>query len=99
MAYHADENQAEILAALRKAGCSVQLIAAANTGSASAGVPDALVGFRGRNVLLEIKRPGTGRLSEAQQRWIAAWRGDVAVVTTIAEALAAVGLRVGDSAA
>jgi len=94
--YHADTNQSEIVAALRGAGCSVELIASANHRS---GVPDLLVGARGRNFLLEVKRArtgprggGGGRLSDDQRAWIAGWRGSVAVVTSVAEALTAIGL-------
>ena len=104
MSYQADNNQAAIVAALRAAGCSVQLIQGAN---GQRGVPDLLVGARGpcdmrgcaqdacgrMTYLLEVKRPKVGRLSPAQEKWHAAWRGQVAVVTTVDEALAAVGLR------
>lgn len=105
MPYHADTNQAEIIAALRAAGCSVSIIAGAN---GNTGVPDLLVGrtfLDGsrpqfdpcRNFLLEVKRPKAkgqraGELSATQERWQASWRGQVAVVRTVAEALAAVGL-------
>lgn len=107
MPYQADGTQADIIAALRAAGCSVSIIAGAN---GNTGVPDLLVGravtspckmcspiARQVNWLLEVKRPKTkGRaatnLSPAQQRWHRAWYGQVAVVRTVPEALAAVGL-------
>lgn len=92
----ADQNQAEIVAALRAAGAGVELITSA---SRRAGIPDLLVGFRGRNWLLEVKRPGTGPrgggagvLSDDQRVWIASWKGSVAVVTSVEEALSAIGL-------
>jgi len=91
-----DSNQAGIVSALRAAGASVELITSA---SRRAGIPDLLVGFRGRNWLLEVKRPpsgarggGAGKLSDDQRTWIASWRGSVAVVTTVDEALTAIGL-------
>lgn len=91
-----DSNQAAIVAALRAAGAVVELITSA---SRRAGIPDLLVGFRGRNYLLEVKRAGTGPrgggagvLSGDQREWIAGWKGSVAVVTSVEEALSAIGL-------
>lgn len=91
-----DGNQAAIVAALRAVGASVELITSA---SRRAGIPDLLVGFRGRNYLLEVKRPGSGPrgggagvLSDDQRSWIASWRGSVAVVTSVGESLTAIGL-------
>lgn len=86
--YQADSNQAEIKAALLAVGCSVQLIEGAN---GQAGVPDMVVGVRGHNYLLEIKRP-KGKLSPKQAAWHQAWRGQVHKVETVEEALAVVGL-------
>lgn len=57
------------------------------------------------NYLLEVKRPwdksrgDQGELSPEQVRWHANWRGQVAVVRTVEEALAAVGLGVAGSEA
>jgi hypothetical protein len=89
--HHSDSNAAEIVRVLRASGCSVQLIQGANN---QAGVPDLLVGHNGRNHLLEVKRPKTGRLSDGQLKFIRDWRGRVAVVTTVDEALRAVGFAV-----
>lgn len=49
-----DENEAEIVTALEAVGASVTRIS-------EDGVPDLLVGFRGRTYLLEIKLPLTAR--------------------------------------
>lgn len=86
-----DENQAEIVAALRKAGCSVAL-----THKVASGFPDLVVGRRAglagpTSFLLEIKKPG-GRLTPDQQEFIAQWRGHYAVVESVEQALEAVGL-------
>jgi hypothetical protein len=105
MPYQADSNQAEIVKALRDAGCSVEVIEGAN---GRKGVPDLLVGRTlhcgallnagpEMNFLLEVKRPKTkgrsaGKLDEKQQAWHAAWRGQVATVWTVEDALRAVGL-------
>lgn len=86
-----DRNQPEIVKALRQAGASVHPCHAAGQG-----FPDIAVGFRGRNYLLEIKdgnlAPSGRRLTPAQEEWHAAWRGDAVVVTTVSEALAAIGV-------
>jgi hypothetical protein len=79
-----DNTQAEIVAALRGVGASVQSLACVG-----GGVPDLLVSFRGRTYLLELKSPG-GRLTPAEADWIACWRGPVAVVASVAEALHAI---------
>jgi hypothetical protein len=55
------------------------------------GVPDLLVGFRGQNFLLELKdgskRPSERKLTDDQQEWHQQWRGQVAVVESVDEAL------------
>jgi hypothetical protein len=85
-----DSNQAEIVTALRSAGCSVEVLEPARRG----GLPDLLVGFRGKNVLLEVKAP-EGRLSLDQEVWHGCWRGDKPHVVTCAyQALVAVGIAV-----
>lgn len=87
-----DRNQPEIVAALRKAGATVESLAAVGCG-----VPDLLVGFQGRTVLIEVKdgaRPKSERqLTTDQIEWHASWRGDTCVVAgTVTEALAAIGV-------
>jgi hypothetical protein len=82
-----DANQAAIVEALRALGCSVQSLA--TTGE---GVPDLLVGRDGANYLLEVKnRKARGKLNERQRAWHGAWRGQVAVVRNVGEALQAIG--------
>ncbi len=87
-----DTNQSEIVAALRAAGCSIQLLH-----EVGGGCPDALCGRAGSNYLLEIKA-GKGKLSALQLDWHLSWRGQVAVVRTPEEALAACGIRVEEGA-
>jgi len=86
-----DANQAEIVDALRKVGCTVQPLHAVGQG-----VPDLLVGYRGNNVLIEVKDgskpPSARKLTPDQVKWHGDWRGHVAVVSTVAEAIAAVGI-------
>lgn len=82
-----DSNQPEIIEALRKAGASVQPLHAVG-----GGCPDILVGFRGRNFAMEVKDgslpPSARRLTEMQADWHLLWRGQVAVVKSVPEALA-----------
>ena len=85
-----DANQAAVVAALEKVGCTVQSLAAVGTG-----VPDLLVGYHGKNFLLEIKdgtKPPSARyLTEDQIRWHNHWRGRVRIANSVAEALNLVG--------
>jgi len=79
-----DANQLEIVSALRSAGAMVSHLH--NVGD---GCPDLLVGFRGRNFLLEVKT-GSGKLNRTQQDWHLLWKGQVAVVRDSIEALSVI---------
>lgn len=79
-----DANQREITAALRKVGATVQLLH-----TIGAGCPDLLVGYRGRNWLLEVKTKD-GKLTLAEENWMWCWRGHYAEVRTVDEALLAI---------
>lgn len=81
-----DQNQTEIVKALRKVGCSVLSLAPIGKGA-----PDLLAGYRGKNVLIEVKRP-KGKLNDQQQEFKAAWRGDLCVVRSVDEALLVLGI-------
>ena len=74
-----DSNQNEVVDALRKAGASVQSLAALGKG-----VPDLLVAIRGVNLLMEIKdgnKPKSAQnLTEDQLKWHGAWQGPVCIV-------------------
>jgi hypothetical protein len=84
-----DGNQRQIVAALRAIGCTVQTLH-----TVGKGCPDILVGCRGTNLLMEIKdgsKPTSARrLTEDEDRWHRHWLGQVSVVATIEEAIAAV---------
>ena len=84
-----DSNHAEIVEALRRAGCTVQSLAAIGDGT-----PDLLVGYDGRNLLVEVKdgskSPSRRRLTPDESTWHTAWAGQVAVASTVAEALAVI---------
>lgn len=78
-----DVNQVQIVSALKKAGIAVKSLAAVGQG-----FPDLIAGFRGVNVLLEIKRPERpGRRTPDQVTFLASWPGLVKVVTSPDEAI------------
>lgn len=79
-----DGNESEIVAALEGVGCSV-------TRLSQKGVPDLLVARQGVNFLIEVKEP-KGKLTEDQETFIWNWKGSVAVVRSVEEALEVVGL-------
>ena len=85
-----DENQPEVVKALRAAGASVQPLHAVGQGC-----PDLLVGFRGKNLLFEVKdgakAPSAKRLTDDQSEWHAEWRGNVFFVETAEEAIRLLG--------
>lgn len=82
--YHRlDGNAKAIRDGLRKAGASVDPRCPL----------DWLVGFRGKNYLLEVKTAaGFKRRSEKQQAFLDGWRGQTAIVQTLEEALRAIEL-------
>jgi len=86
-----DDNQAEIVAALRRAGCSVCILSGVGKGC-----PDLAVGRAGVTYMLEVKDgrkpPSARKLTADEQGWHDAWRGHAAVVSSVSEAFAAVGL-------
>ena len=81
-----DGNHAEIVRVLLKAGATV--LSLAHIGH---GVPDILVGFRKRNILMEIKdssqSPSKRRLTADQKLFHAIWGGQLAIVESAEEAL------------
>lgn len=76
-----DTNQKEIVEYLRSKGVSV-----ATTASIGDGFPDIVCGFRGKNILLEIKdgsrSPSEQKLTPKQQIFHLTWRGQIAVVNS-----------------
>lgn len=81
-----DGNHAEIVEALRAAGCTVL-----HLHQVGGGCPDVLAGIEGRNLLIEIKDgskpPSRRALTADEATFHAAWRGQIAVASTVAEAL------------
>ena len=50
------------------------------------GGPDVILGYRGRNYLIEFKSEN-GKLNEKQQKWHAEWKGQVTVCRSIENVL------------
>ena len=83
-----DRNQADIVDALRLVGASVCPLHAVGKGC-----PDLLVGYRNRNLLMEVKdgdlAPSARKLNPNQVDWHEVWRGHVITVNNVDEAIAA----------
>ena len=82
-----DDNQNQIVQALRAIGATVRVVTQGN------GLPDLLVGFRGNTILMEVKDgekpPSARKLTEAEQKFFDEWRGGLlVVVNSIDEAIA-----------
>ena len=81
-----DRNQAEIVEIFEKYGFSVQRAQAMGSG-----FPDLILGFGGRNYLVEVKDwqrpPSERKLNDLQREWHDAWRGQVCVVETAGDAV------------
>jgi hypothetical protein len=81
-----DSNQGAVVKAFRQIGASVQVLS-----QVGKGCPDVLVGFRGVNVLVEIKDggkvPSARKLTADQVKWHESWAGQVCVATDITDAI------------
>ena len=82
-----DANQPDIVAALRRMGATVQPLH-----SVGQGCPDLLAGWKGINLLIEVKDgnkpPSARKLTSDQEQWHRDWRGSVYVVETVGQAIA-----------
>ena len=101
-----DGNQQAIVSALREAGASVEILAQCGKGVPDllVGVPSTEFFFQGQrvflernNLLLEVKDPSKPKsdqkLTPDQERWHANWKGQVAVVYTVEDALRVIGAK------
>lgn len=81
-----DGNQGTLVAGLRKVGATVTCLHGVGRG-----VPDLLVGWRGRNYLFELKDPAqvpsARKLTDDEATWHSAWKGQAAVIETLDDAL------------
>jgi hypothetical protein len=81
-----DDNEKEIVAAMREAGAYVKVVN-------DEGLFDLLVSYRGDTLLIEVKDgakpPSARRLTEAEQKFHDEWPGsDLYIVESVEEALA-----------
>lgn len=87
-----DQNQADIVAEFIKCGATVQKL-----DGVGGGCPDLLIGFSGKNILVEVKMPD-GTITDAQWKWHDNWEGacyvakDVMDVKAILSGLKEVGI-------
>jgi hypothetical protein len=82
-----DANQPQVVAAFRRMGATVLHLHALGKGA-----PDILVGHRGKNALVEIKDgakpPSSQKLTKDEVIFHAEWRGQVAIINSVDEAIA-----------
>jgi hypothetical protein len=88
-----DDNQRQIVAALRAIGASVQVLSMVGQGC-----PDILCAYRGVNHLLELKdgakTASRRKLTLDEVRWIMEWNAPVHIVSSVSEAYEAIGATV-----
>ena len=81
-----DDNQTDIVDALRAIGCSVRI-----TSNVGDGFPDLIIGDRGINYLMEVKDGNKAKsrqnLTDDQKDFHDEWRGQVVVVNSVVSAL------------
>lgn len=84
-----DLNQRAIVKALKQVHAAVGVITQGTTG-----IPDLVVGWRGRTVLMEVKRSAKAPMTAGQVEFHRRWKGAPIVrVVTVDEALQAIGAR------
>jgi hypothetical protein len=81
MSYHkkTDGNQQEIMTEFRRLGATVQTLH-----TVGRGVPDLLVGYKGLNLLVEVKSE-RGVFTPEQVKWFEKWQGTVYTIWTISD--------------
>lgn len=81
-----DDNQKQIVKLLRKSGISVTSLAPMGKG-----VPDLLIGWQGRNILIELKDGAKvlseRKLTDDEKKWHEAWKGRVYVAKSFDEVM------------
>ena len=86
-----DANQPEIVQAYQDAGATVEHLHAVG-----GGCPDLLVGYQGKNYLIEVKdgskKPSAQALTADQVRWHFQWRGQVQTANSVEAALNIIGI-------
>ena len=84
MAKRIDENQPFVVEYLRRRGISVEPIHTLGKGR-----PDIMVGFKGRNLLFELKNPdqppSKRQLTKDEKEFADHWKGQIDTVETVSE--------------
>lgn len=75
-----DKNQPDIVKCLRLHGATVQ-----DLSKVGGGVPDLLVGYGGKNYLIEVKDGVKSKLNDNQVKWHGKWLGQVDVIHSTEE--------------
>jgi Holliday junction resolvase len=75
-----DGNQTEIVNTFRSMGATVAILS-----TVGSGVPDLLVGYARRNILVECKVK-SGVLTEAQVEFLQRWKGEAVIIRSTEEA-------------
>ena len=92
LAARVDDNQSKIVEALRSIGATVQILSGVGHGC-----PDLAVGIFKRTFLLEVKdgnkSPSQQALTPEEAIWHNEWKGHVAVVRNVTEAIEAINRR------
>jgi hypothetical protein len=77
-----DANQSILIAAFRRMGCTVQTLH-----TIGKGCPDFVVGFRGKNYMVEAKDgekpPSARKLTLPEAEWHRDWRGHVCLCESL----------------
>ena len=86
-----DGNQKKITEQLRRLGVSVAV-----TSSLSNGFPDLVLGYKGRNYLIELKDenkpPSQRELTKDEMKWHSDWRGQINTCKNLDEILEVINL-------
>ena len=87
-----DQNHSALLKQIRM----IPNISICDLSGAGGGVPDIMLGYQGRNVLIEIKRPdcapSASKLNDKQVDWHSEWKGQCCVVRTLDHVLEVLGI-------
>ena len=87
-----DDNQQQIVKQLRKLGCSVAI-----TSMIGKGFPDFIVGYKGRNYMIELKdgkrKPSEKGLTMDEAKFFTAWSGQIDKCESLDEICKVIGIK------